>query len=108
MKFMKTCNKVVNVMLVDISTRERWLTRWGCIWFGLESVWFLVGIWFGRWSEDNSFSFLTKCVPNLLGIIRQCMLLIISETWTLTIVCGMDLEDVKGLVNIIFRCGKDV
>ena len=51
--------------------------------------------------KDDCFSILTERVPNFLCIIRECMPLFITEAWAISKVCSMDLDEVKGLVNVI-------
>ena len=61
----------------------------------------MIGIRFWGWSKDDCLSILTEHIPNPLCIIWECMPLVITETWAISKICTMDLDVVKGLVNVI-------
>ncbi len=72
MKFMKTSNQVVDVMLID------GLTGWRSLLLLLGPMWcFIVRVRLWRGSKDDGLCLWTKHVPDLLGVIWKCMPLFI-------------------------------
>ena len=104
MKDMKACNQVIDIMCVHVLAWNRWTPWRRCVRIAYKCGWTLAGIRLWWWAENDGLGILTEGIPNLLCIVWECMPLIIAKAWTISKISSMDLDDVKGLVNVIIAC----